>query len=66
MCVLSAEQIRGIHHIRGARSVPSVGLRFGGRDRRLDESLSIAVASAQLHARQRLLAARRRVEGGGR
>jgi hypothetical protein len=66
MRILCSDNIKGMHHIRGARSVPSDNLRFRGRVGRLGESTSIAAASARLDAGRLFVAANRRTWGGCR
>lgn len=59
-----SDQIRGMRHIRGAASAPSVNLCRQGRDRRKLQTADIAAARAALAARRQVLGPRRYGAGG--
>ena len=59
-----SDDVKGMRHVRGVMSVPSLNLRWRGRVERSRESASIAAAQAMVQAHRRNLSARRRIEGG--
>ncbi len=59
-----SDDMKGMRHVRGVMSVPSLNLRWQGRVERSRESTNIAAAQAMLQAHRRNLTARRRIEGG--
>jgi hypothetical protein len=58
------DDVKGMRHVRGVMSVPSLNLRWRGRVERSRESANIAAAQAILRAHRQNLSARRRIEGG--
>lgn len=64
MRIPGSDQVRGMRHVRGVMSAPSLNLWRRGRIGRARESANIAIASATLQANRRFLTTRRRLEGG--
>ena len=62
--ILRSDDMKGMRHVRGVMSVPSLNLRWQGQVERSRESTNIAAAQAMLQAHRRNLTARRRIEGG--
>lgn len=64
MLLIPRNDVKGMRHVRGVMSVPSLNLRQRGRVERSRESANIAVAQAILLACRHAMAARCRREGG--
>jgi len=62
--ITKSAEVRGMRHVRGVMSVPSLNLRQRGRAERSRENAKISAALAALRAQRRMLTARRRCEGG--
>jgi hypothetical protein len=64
MPIPRSSQIRGMHHVRGVASVPSLSLRKWGHAGRWRETADIAAALAALRARRSVLTSRNRHDRG--
>lgn len=64
MLIPRREHVRGMRHIRGVMSAPSLHLRDRGRAERARERANIAVASAKVQASRQFYRECRRAAGG--
>lgn len=64
MLIARSVEVKGMRHVRGVMSVPSLNLRQRGRAEWSRENMKIAAELAALRAQRRVLTARRRCEGG--
>ena len=61
-----SDHVRGMRHVRGVTSAPSLSAWGLGRAERRCEGMNIAAALATLQLNRRILAAHRRSEGARR